>query len=296
MSAMKMTMIGLQTALSRDNLSLFDNLNLPSDIDKDTVVDNIMLEGADFEVLYADPYFMRAAIGTWSNKHYRTFEKWIAALNLEYNPLENYDRQEDWTDALDSDTTNQNNTAAFDTTNITDTISDSTIITDNASDNRTVNNTVNDTSNVNVDTITTGTEDDTGSTENTVSAFDSNTYQPSDKSNVTNNTTSSTDSESTTTSTQQRTDNTTDNNTHTDRNENTFSHSGSNQNLYTHSGTNNDVGTRDDTSIHSGRIHGNIGVTTSQQMLQSELDIARFNIVQQITDLFLTEFCIMIYT
>ena len=52
--------------------------------------------------------------------------------------------------------------------------------------------------------------------------------------------------------------------------------------------------TVDHTSEH--RKHGNIGVTTSQQMLQSELDIARFNIVQQITDLFLQEFCIMIYS
>lgn len=289
-------MLGLQNALTWKNQSLFDNLNLPAGIDKDTVVDNILLEGGDFEVLYADPYFMRAAIGTWSSKHYRTFEKWITALNIEYNPLENYDRQENWTDTLDSDTTNQNSTSDSDTTNITDTVSDSTITTDNAADNRTVNNTINNTSNVNVDTTTSGTQDDTSSTENTVSAFDSNTYQPDNKSDVTNNTTSSTDSESATTSTQQSTDNTTDNNTHTNRSENTFSHTGSNQNLFSHSGTNNDVGTRDDTSIHSGRIHGNIGVTTSQQMLQSELDIARFNIVQQITDLFITEFCIMIYT
>ena len=52
----------------------------------------------------------------------------------------------------------------------------------------------------------------------------------------------------------------------------------------------------DDTTVtHAGRIHGNVGVTTSQQMLQSELDIARFNIVQQITDLFMTEFLIMVY-
>ena len=48
-------------------------------------------------------------------------------------------------------------------------------------------------------------------------------------------------------------------------------------------------------STRLGRAHGNIGVTTSQQMLQSELDIARWNIYEQITDLFLSEFCIMVY-
>lgn len=229
---MKLTMLGLQQALTLKNQTLFDNMNLPAGIDKDTVVDNILLEGSDFEVLYPDPDFMRAAIGTWSNKHYRTFEKWINALNIEYAPLENYDRQEDWTDTLDSDTTNTN---VDTTTENTDT---------------TVN--------------TTGEQTDSGSVENTVSAFDADTYQPAEKSDTDNTTNTSTDTSSDVD--------------------------------FTHNSTITDTGTKDDTTVHTGRIHGNVGVTTSQQMLQSELDIARFNIVQQITDLFLTEFCIMIYT
>lgn len=215
-------------------------MNLPSGIDRDTVIDNILLEGGDFEVLYADPYFMRAAIGTWSSKHYRTFEKWITALNIEYNPLENYDRQENWTDTLDSDTTYES--------------------IDNTEDNNTQS--------VTVSTSSEGSQTDNGSVENTVSAFDSNTYQPSDKSTSDNNTSTSTESSSDTSSTAG----------------------------LTHNSTITDTGTKDDTSVHSGRVHGNIGITTSQQMLQSELDIARFNIIQQITDLFLTEFCIMVYT
>ena len=55
------------------------------------------------------------------------------------------------------------------------------------------------------------------------------------------------------------------------------------------------TGTNDTEFKHSGRVHGNIGVTTSQQMLQSELDLARFNLVQEITDLFVLEFCVMVY-
>ena len=46
---------------------------------------------------------------------------------------------------------------------------------------------------------------------------------------------------------------------------------------------------------HSGHMWGNIGVMSTQDMLQQELDIQRFNLIQQITDLFLTEFCIMVY-
>lgn len=229
---MKLTMLGLQQALTIKNQTLFDNMNLPTGIDKDTVVDNILLEGSDFEVVYADPDFMRTAIGTWASKHYRTFEKWINALNIEYAPLENYDRQEDWTDILDSDTTNTN----------VDTTSENTDTTVN----------------------TTGEQTDSGSVENTVSAFDADTYQPAEKSDTDNTTNTSTDTTSGVD--------------------------------FTHNSTITDTGTKDDTTVHTGRIHGNVGVTTSQQMLQAELDIARFNIVQQITDLFLTEFCIMIYT
>lgn len=229
---MKLTMLGLQQALTIKNQTLFDNMNLPAGIDKDTVVDNILLEGSDFEVLYPDPDFMRAAIGVWSNKYYHTFEKWIAAQNLEYNPIENYDRIEDWTDTLDSDTTNTN----IDTT------------TENT------DSTVN----------TTGEQTDSGSVENTVSAFDADTYQPAEKSDTDNTTNTSTDTSSDVD--------------------------------FTHNSTITDTGTKDDTSVHTGRIHGNIGTLTTQEMLKSEYEIARFNIVQQITDLFITEFCIMIYT
>ncbi len=223
MSIMKITMLGLEMALSPEGKSIFDLLALPEGIDKDTVTDNIILEGGDFEVLYADPYMFRAAVGTWAQKHLRTFEKWITALNIEYNPLENYDRKEDWTD---SGTKNSKTTGSG---------------TNGETNNGSVGNS------------------GTNTVETTVSAFDSGSYQPSDK---------TTETPATTTTSS-----------------NTLSGSFSNSEEL-HEG---------DKQTHDGRIHGNLGVTTSQQMLQSELDIARFNLVQQITDLFLTEFTLMIY-
>ena len=61
---------------------------------------------------------------------------------------------------------------------------------------------------------------------------------------------------------------------------------------------------RDATETHSGtdltkfetRVHGNIGVTTSQQMLESELDlIPRLDLIDYIADDFKNEFCLYIY-
>lgn len=231
MSIAKITLTGQEIWLQRSNKSVFDLLTLPEGIEKDNVVDNIILECGEFETLYSDPSFMRSAVGVWSNRHYRTFEKWITALNIEYNPLENYDRSESSKDITDKDVGN------------TRTLNNEDKTTLNNEDKRTL-----DTTNV---------------AENVVSAYDSSAYQPSDK--VT----------------------TDDDGTITDNHTGTVTDN--------HTGTIKDEYSDDTTFTHSSRIHGNIGVTTSQQMLQSELDIARFNIIQEITNLFMTELCICVY-
>lgn len=46
---------------------------------------------------------------------------------------------------------------------------------------------------------------------------------------------------------------------------------------------------------HKAHLYGNIGVTTSQQMLQAEYDIAKWNIYNNIMDLFKTELVLTIY-
>ena len=208
MSSAKFTLIGVESYFSNMSQSVFDNLNLPEGIDKQTLVDNILLQGGEFEVLYANPDFLRSAIGTWGAREYATFKRWVDALAIEYAPLENYDRKENWTDTLDSDGTSR----------------------------------------------TTGTNDTTsnGTIQNDVSAYDSSGYQPHDKTT---------------------TNETVDNDT-----------------------SENSTSTLDNTGEHSGRIHGNIGITTSQQMLEAELNLGYWNLYTRITELFMKEFCIMIYT
>ena len=45
----------------------------------------------------------------------------------------------------------------------------------------------------------------------------------------------------------------------------------------------------------TGRAHGNIGVTTSQQMIQSERDLVVFNLYDVIANSFIENFCLMVY-
>lgn len=49
-------------------------------------------------------------------------------------------------------------------------------------------------------------------------------------------------------------------------------------------------------SEHNGRVHGNIGVTSSQQLWLSEAELGYWNIYQKITELFLQEFVIPVYS
>ena len=261
-------MLGLETALNYRDESIFDLMNLPAGIDKENVTDNIMVEGGEFEVVYADPDFFKNCVGVWSKKHYRTFDKWIKALNIEYSPLENYDRMEEWSDT-GSETSNRKNNGT-----LTDTSNGNVHVEASDHDNEHISGSRNTEGNTSTNSE--------GENENKVSAFDSSTYQPENKSENTNKESSETSERS------------------TDSNDRTFSHNNSTDTSTTNtsngSTTNNEDYLQNTTGLHKGRTHGNIGVTTSQQMLQAELDVARFNIVQQITDLFLQEFCIMIYS
>lgn len=231
MSIAKITMTGQETYLSRTNKSLFDFMSIPSGIDKENLIDNIMMECGEFEVLYSDPEFNRSAIGTWSTKHYRTFEKWITALNIEYNPLENYDRFEDWKDNGTENTTSN-------TKDKNDTVSSNKTDMSGKSDNK-------------------------GTNEDKVSAFDSSSYQESELHDSVSD----------------------------ERHEDTSKTDGTINSM----ASSDTTGSKEDSSTHVGRIHGNIGVTTSQQMLHSELDIAKFNIINEITKIFMQELCICVY-
>lgn len=73
----------------------FDNLTFPEDApDRDLIINSILTECAPLELLYPDAVFMQARFLDWSVKYYDQIERFIAAANAQYNPIENYDRHE----------------------------------------------------------------------------------------------------------------------------------------------------------------------------------------------------------
>lgn len=211
MAHSKITLVGMYQYVNATGNDLFQFLNLPAGIVKADLIDAIMLKGAEFEVLYADASTMQYAIGVWSKKWQHTLSKWAKVLAIDYNPLENYDRTETWSDARSANGKQKGSA------------SDASVMNGSA-DN-----------------------------EEKRAAYDSATYSPLNK------------------------------------NENTSNNSTSSASV-TNAETENA-----ESAIHTGNIHGNIGVTTSQQMLSAEWEVAKLNVYESAADLFLTELTIYTY-
>lgn len=84
------------------NKQLFDGLRLPSGVNKDTFVDNLLAETAEFEIIYPDAEFMANMIAIWSAKELPVWEKLEETLHYDYDPISNYDRHEESTNTGES--------------------------------------------------------------------------------------------------------------------------------------------------------------------------------------------------
>lgn len=234
-----MSILGLYTY---DN-TLFDLMCWPNEFtqdDKQATINNILMEGAELEILYPDVPFMKSAIAAWSYKEKPVWQRIHTASLLEYNPIENYRRNE--TESIETSKTEQH--SGNDTTSHTGTESSTS-------------------SNTNT---TTGS--DSGTIDHKVTGYDSNTLVQQSQ----DSTTGTSSSQDTQSGNSAVTHNTQDQLTHGEQ----IQHTG------------------DD--ARTLLAYGNIGVTTSQEMLSQELDIApKLNTISAIVDSFIKRFCILVY-
>lgn len=159
--------------------TLFDGVILPEGMDKTLMINQIIRQSGDLFPYYQVPPEVKSAITEWFTRRKDNFAKLWQGFTAEYNPIENYDRQEDSTE----------------TPNITHTLSNS--------------------------------GQDASTNEADVQGYNGTDYVP-------NSRTKSSGTSST-------------------------------------NGTDTESGTR----TYTSRIHGNIGVTTSAQMLEGELALRR---------------------
>lgn len=85
--------ISLLGLYSWDN-TLFDDMVLPDTVHKDELIDNLLMETAEYEILYPDSAFMKMAIAAWSRKRIHTWERVSLVLYENYDPFINIKRDE----------------------------------------------------------------------------------------------------------------------------------------------------------------------------------------------------------
>ena len=203
--------------------TIFDQMYVPLGMDKNLLIDNILLECAELEVLLPDPAVMQKAVGFWSRSQARVWDKLQETTQFEYNPIWNKDGT-----VKEKETRN-----LTETRDLTD--------THNLTATRNLHST------------------DTGTVTNQRSAYNASTFQ--------------------------------------NQEQDTRNLAGSDTGTVTDTGTLKDTGTVNDAgTISRERIEqGNIGVTTTQQMIKEEREVDQFNMYDYIVRSFKERFCIMVY-
>ena len=251
--------------------TIFNGLSVPDGIDKDAVINEILLQCSELEIIYTNIDTLKLAITVWSLSNQYRWKTLYKTMNLTYNPIWNVDAHE-------SETFGQGRTH--------ETTYDSTVETTyDSSDETTYDSTVETTYDSTVETTYDSTEEKTLDLTDTesVKGFNSSSWSNS----------------------KQLEKDGTDTLEHTGKD--TVDHTG--KDTVDHSGKDTVDYSGKDTIDHSGkdtiseRIDngttrtrtGNIGVTTTQKMIQEERDIAEFSIISYITQQFKERFCLLVY-
>lgn len=74
--------------------TVFDNMVLPDQLDRDTLINNLVLELAELEVIYPSADLMKTAIGYWSKSQLHNWERIALVLYKDYDPFINIARDE----------------------------------------------------------------------------------------------------------------------------------------------------------------------------------------------------------
>ena len=189
------------------NKKVFDNLIMPGDLSKDRFINLLFADAAELECVYTDPDLMEQLIEEWSISQQYEWTKIYNVTQLEYDPIQNY--------------------------------------------NRTETETIDDTGSGHTASSSKGKRTDNGEQKQNVTGFNTDTYSPN-KQDVTDlESNSESEGEADATSESNR-----------------------------------------DRKMHA---YGNIGVTTSQTMIQQEIEVSKLNLYNLMVQGFINKFCVQIY-
>ena len=273
--------------------TVFDLMQIPEALNKDTLVQNLLAETAELEVLYPNPIVFKNLVAVWSRKQIDIWNRLYQTTQYEYNPIENYNRYETGSDSGTGRTTHSGTDTTTDTTTHsgTDQTTDST--THGGTDRRTEN-------------ITHGGSEGSDTKGHWVAGYD--TPAPSQSSDNLLKQTRDQDDATTLTEYGKTEDGTGSKTTTFGKTEavtETMQHGEtvSTQGSLTHGETitkngglthGEQVATTNE-GEHELHAHGNIGVTTTQKLIREQREIDLFNLYDIIIEDFKMRFCILVY-
>lgn len=246
-------------AMYKYDPTLFDNIVLPAGVDRDTLINCLIMDTAEMEVIYPRPDFLKMALTTWSHKQLPVWTKLYESTMFDYNPIWNKDGTITEVETRDLMGSNY-------TVNNVDRV-------DNLTDKNTRNLQDQETRNLK-DVETRNLQDENA---HSVYGFNSSTEAPESKDLNKGTGTDSLDHTGT----------------------NTLNHTGTD--TVDHSGrqdidTTRDTKTTDTGTVKHERIEqGNIGVTSTQQLIKEEREVDQFNIYDYIINDFRQRFCLALY-
>ena len=238
--------------------SIFDNMVFPSELStqqKEDIKTEILSECSDFTLIYPDFPFMKTLIGVWSRRELPIWEALYKSTQFEYDPIENYNRYEENTRT----TIDREENSADRTGNRQGSSSkrgDATSTADSTGQSQRGGQSA-------------------GESVNGQTAFNSNDFKDVKRATSTGTETESSTDHNTGTSTAQTNETGVD----VEQTADTL--------------TEDRKRTGAETVIN--HMHGNIGVTTTQQMIREYRDVSKFDIDDYIVDSFKARFCIQVY-
>lgn len=239
----KLSILGLY----QHDHTLFDNLQLPSEFtteDRETLINNLLMECAEFECTYPAFDFCKAAIGFWSKARLHVWQKLYNTMFFTYNPIWNKDGT--ITETRTKEYSGEKSGTVENTKDTTSSVEDGTEST----------------------RMLTVSNDDT-TTENQTAGFNSSGYVNKEKSTVNHY---YGDSETVSVS-------------------RTVTDTGNEEGSTTESGTTSG----EETEEYTRTEQGNIGLTSTQQLIKEEREIVQFEIDDFIINDFKKQFCILVY-
>ena len=285
--------------------TVFDLMQIPAQLDRETLINNILAETMELEVLYTNPTVFKNLLGVWSAKQIDVWNRLYATTQYEYNPIENYNRYETGSDSGSGSTKH----TGTDTTAETTAHGGADITTREnelgGSDRTTRENELGGSDSFETNTTHSGEDVDTGVRDSAHWIAGFNSVPSGDDDGLVKQSKDSESAENrhdyghvidetgetTYGKTESETGATTYGKTESETGSTTYGKTETKNGTMTHGET---ITTEND-GEHELHAHGNIGVTTTQKLIHEQREVDKFNLYDIITDEFKMRFCILVY-